>query len=102
MPVTKRDLPDVQGRKLANGAYIEPVRPVLYCRSCGATYSATPGDYWNAEGGKVLTCDECGEPLELAHKLTRYVPWGQRGEIGKLLDNGVIWPGDKGGNDGTT
>lgn len=94
MPVTKRDLPDVQGRKLADGGYIEPVRPVLYCRSCGATYSASPGDYWHAEGGKPLTCDECGDPLELAQRMVRYVPWDQRGALARHMDAAIVWPVD--------
>lgn len=92
MPVTKKDLPNVQGRKLESGGYQEAVRPVLYCRSCGDTYSATPGDYWNADAGKVLTCDTCGEPLELAHKLTVYVPWAQRDKAVSAVRGVIAWP----------
>lgn len=100
MPVTKRDLPDVHGRKLKDGGYVEPVRPVLYCRTCGASYSASPGDYWNVEGGKALTCGDCGEPLELAHRLRAYVPWAQRNEIMEAVRNAVQWPEGEGDDDG--
>lgn len=92
MPVTKRDLPNVQGRKLKGGGYVEPVRPVLFCLTCGATYSASPGDYWSADSNKPLACDDCGEPLELAHRLEMYVPWGQRAAAVKAVQGATMWP----------
>lgn len=70
------DLPEVTGQRLPNGAYIEPVRPVLRCPSCGQTFSATPGDYWMLPGDHVLTCDACdGEPMTLVRKRVVYENW---------------------------
>lgn len=31
-------------------------RPFLYCRKCGAEYSAHAGDYWNLPGNHVFRC----------------------------------------------
>lgn len=73
MPVTKAQLPMLHGRKLADGGYVEPVRPVLRCDVCGECYSATPGDYWNLPDDHVFEC--CGEPCDLVVKSTRYEPW---------------------------
>ena len=92
MPMTKRDLPNVQGRRLRDGGYVEPVRPVLYCLSCGDTYSASPGDYWSADSNKPLACDSCGELLELAYRLTMYVPWGQKMQAIKAVQEVTVWP----------
>lgn len=99
MPVTKRDLPNIQGRRLDSGAYIEPTRPVLYCRTCGDTYSASPGDYWAADATKPLTCDGCGGLLELARRLIQYVPWEQGEAIRAMVRDTVRWPDATNGKD---
>ena len=31
-------------------------RPFLYCRKCGAEYSANAGDYWNTPDSHVFKC----------------------------------------------
>lgn len=92
MPVTKKDLPTIRGRKLPGGGYVEPVRPLLFCRCCGNEYSASPGDYWNATPNDVLTCDDCGEPLELARKLIAFVPWAQGAALRSLVLDACQWP----------
>lgn len=79
--ITKADLPVVKGRTLANGAYIEPVRPLLRCPNCGEECSADPGDYWALALGHVFACADCVDdegaaiPLELVRKRTVYEPW---------------------------
>lgn len=92
MPITKRELPDVNGRRLESGVIVEPTKPVLYCQTCGDIYSAAPGDYWAADITKPLTCDSCGGALELARKLVRYVPWEQGEAISKLIRDTITWP----------
>jgi hypothetical protein len=40
----------------------------LYCRACREHYSATRGDYFRVDDGRVLTC--CDEPMALARRVT--------------------------------
>lgn len=47
-------------------------RPVLYCRYCGAEYSAHAGDYWNLPAGRVFRC--CGRPMVRVIKSTVITP----------------------------
>lgn len=46
-------------------------RPMLYCRQCGAEYSADKGDYWNLLETHVFKC--CGRPMQRVYKQTMYV-----------------------------
>ena len=39
------------------------LRAISYCRDCGAEFSATAGDYWNADPTKPLMC--CDAPMVL-------------------------------------
>ncbi len=79
-----RDLPEVTGRRLPSGAYIEPIRPILFCPSCGDEGSATPGDYWAFSPDHVFYCGDCDDPegerapLQLVRKRTVYEPWEER------------------------
>ena len=79
--VRVRDLPEVKGRKLAGGGYVEPVRPTLFCPSCAGEWSATPGDYFWMGPDEVFRCRECepvngkGVPLQLVRRRTVYEPW---------------------------
>ena len=45
-------------------------RPFLYCRLCGAEYSANSGDYFMSAPDDVLEC--CEEPMELVEKVVTY------------------------------
>lgn len=65
-----KDLPssDRTHTTLPNGGTLEGVPTFLYCRRCGAQYSATRGDYFAAHPDTVLRC--CGEPMVLARTTT--------------------------------
>ena len=46
--VTRADLKEQLG--------MQGPRPFLYCRKCGAEYSAHAGDYWNTPDSHVFKC----------------------------------------------
>ena len=63
MTVRVRDLPNLLPRVSLDA---HPV--FLYCRACGAEYSAHAGDYFTSRPDHVLTC--CDEPMILAEQTT--------------------------------
>lgn len=75
--VRVRDLPEVHGRTLPDGGFVEPIRPFLYCARCGAEYSATPGDYWNLPADHVFKCGECRRLMRLVTRHVEYRDWKQ-------------------------
>jgi hypothetical protein len=75
--VRKRDLPHVEGRRLPDGRYVEPVRPILYCASCQTEYSATPGDYWSLSDNYVFRCGSCDKPMQLVRRVVQFVPFAK-------------------------
>lgn len=90
--VTKADLPVVKGKRLPSGAYIEPIRPLLFCRSCGESFSADPGDYWELSPGHVFACGDCTDdeganvPMVLVRKREVFVPWEADSELTDFLE----------------
>ncbi len=63
--ITKAELPNTIGQK------DHPMRGAfLNCSRCGGEYSAESGDYWYMDADTVMEC--CGEPMQLARKLTTY------------------------------
>ncbi len=43
-------------------------RPILYCKVCGAQYSANAGDYWDRPSDYVFEC--CDQPMLLVVRRT--------------------------------
>jgi len=71
-PITKADLPKAMDW-IGN---VEPIRPILYCDSCGGEWSATPGDYFMLPADYVFKCNTCGGvPMRLVTKRTVYQDW---------------------------
>lgn len=68
--ITLADLPELVTREGYKGP-----RPLLYCSICGAEWSADAGDYLSLAPDYQFTC--CDEPMELATKEVRYVPWSK-------------------------
>ena len=70
-------------RRTAKGIPESP-QPVLWCRRCNDTYSATPGDYADRDPDDVLSCSDCGGPFVLVETRMVHVPYDEAGE-------GVAW-----------
>jgi len=51
-----RDLKEQRSIKKRNGRLFVIPQPFLYCRRCGAEYSAHAGDYWYARPDDVFRC----------------------------------------------
>lgn len=76
-PARKRDLFTVPSRivQTAHGPVtIEAQQPVLRCACLGASWSATPGDYWQLGADEVLRCGECDEDMELGYLRSVWKP----------------------------
>lgn len=64
--ITVNKLPDLMGK---TGRL-----PFLRCPCCACEYSAHKGDYWAAtHPDEPMRCGECGEPLKLVRRFTRFV-----------------------------
>lgn len=93
--VTKADLPIIEDTPLPGGGTLLANRPSLYCPSCGETYSATPGDYWQLSPGHVFTCAECEDedgaavPMALVRQREVTVPWDEQETLDNCLQ--AIW-----------
>lgn len=47
----------------------------VQCRVCWAEYSSSRGDYFYLPDEQVMTCSECGGPMRLVQRVTRFHAW---------------------------
>lgn len=88
--MTFRELPEAEpNTTLAGGATLIAKQPLLCCRSCGATGSADPRDYWSADPSAEIECSECELPYVLVWPLHTVVPYEARHEAERFVAD--IW-----------
>lgn len=71
-PRPNRQIPDANSS--CGYATILARQPFLRCPECGGRWSANPGDYWDRDKGKEITCGECETPLVLVDEVSTLLP----------------------------
>lgn len=57
-------------KNLKDGILDKTWKALMYCRGCGAEYSANSGDYWDTPAEHKFQC--CGKTMDLVTKKTLY------------------------------